>query len=98
MIVNSTKEVIEMNMPGFTAEAALSRTSGHYHLVVNPGQSDGGVRPAFDPTQFKSFTFARCRPRFEIVPKCQSFVDYETRREVKLCWGYEIVYLGVECD
>jgi hypothetical protein len=83
-----------INMPGFTAEAALSRTSGHYHLVMNPGQSDGGIHPAFDPTQFKSFTFARCRPRFEIVPKCR----YVPVLNDYLCWGYEIIYLGVECD
>lgn len=34
-IVNSTKEVIEMNMPGFTAEHSLYRTDRHFHTGVS---------------------------------------------------------------
>jgi hypothetical protein len=34
MIVNSINEVIEMNVPGFTAEHSLYRTDEHFHTRV----------------------------------------------------------------
>jgi hypothetical protein len=35
-----------MNIPGFTAEAALCRTSTHYHMRVAATQANGAVQPA----------------------------------------------------
>jgi hypothetical protein len=48
MIVNSTKEVIKMNMPGFTAEASVYKTSERYHalVAVSHYQTDGAILPA----------------------------------------------------
>ena len=46
MIANSTKEVIEMNMPGFTAEASLFNVSTRYQATIEDVFHDGIVRPA----------------------------------------------------
>ena len=37
-----------MNMPGFTAEASVYKTSERYHalVVVSHHQTDGAIRPA----------------------------------------------------
>jgi len=35
-----------MSMPGFTAEASLYPTSGHYRLVGTRGQADGAIHPS----------------------------------------------------
>jgi len=36
-----------INIPGFTAEAALCRTSTHYRMRVAATQANGAVQPAF---------------------------------------------------
>ena len=41
------KEVSEMNMPGFTAEASLYKTSECYHIAGTRDQADGTVHPAY---------------------------------------------------
>jgi hypothetical protein len=48
MIVNSTKEVIEMNMPGFTAEASLFNVSTCYRATAQAIVYGGLVQPAGD--------------------------------------------------
>ena len=80
-----------INMPGFTAEAALSRTNGHYHLVANPDQSDRGIHPAFDRT----FTPARCRARFEFYPEYYGYNPYTGEQWYTPAYG---IYLGFSCD
>jgi hypothetical protein len=42
----SNKEVIEMNMPTFTADAALYNGAARYHTAAKGSAQDGGVRPA----------------------------------------------------
>jgi hypothetical protein len=53
MIVNSTEEVIEMNIPGFTAEASLYNVSARYRATAEASFYGGIVQPAgsdvFDP-------------------------------------------------
>jgi len=85
-----------MNIPGFTAEASLYRTSEHYHLMTNPRRSDEGVHPAFDPTQFASFTFARCLPSFKFVPLCVEF--YAGSIEECKRYIYIPVFQGFNCN
>ncbi len=45
-----------MTMPGFTAEASLYKTSGHYYGLGTVGQINGVIHPAqtVDPNCFKS--------------------------------------------
>jgi hypothetical protein len=38
-----------MNIPGFTAEASLNKTSGHYCTTYNVAASTGDVIPALLP-------------------------------------------------
>jgi len=40
-----------VNMPGFTAEAALYKTSGHYHLTETHDAGEGGqkIQPQLPP-------------------------------------------------
>lgn len=47
MIVSTTKEVIEMNIPGFSAEASLSRTGVSYRLAESYAEMRTTVVPAF---------------------------------------------------
>jgi hypothetical protein len=47
MIVNLTEEAIEMNMPTFTADAALYNGATRYHSVAKGSAQHGGVQPAF---------------------------------------------------
>jgi hypothetical protein len=46
MIDNSIKEVIEMNIPGFTAEASLFNVSTRYQGTAEAGFYGGLVQPA----------------------------------------------------
>ena len=39
-------EIIEMNIPGFSAETSLYKTSRHYRSIVKFGQADGTIYPA----------------------------------------------------
>ena len=46
MIVNSAQEVIEMNIPGFTAEASLFKGNPQYQANPQANPCDGIVQPA----------------------------------------------------
>jgi hypothetical protein len=50
------KEIQEMTMPGFTAEASLYRPGAHYRGTVTFGQTEGTLQPAQDAN-----CLARCR-------------------------------------
>jgi hypothetical protein len=36
-----------MNIPGYTAEATLYRTSAHYRMRESPTRANGAIQPAF---------------------------------------------------
>ena len=45
-------------MPGFTAEASVYRTAGHYRMTESPAQASGAIRPA---TFLDRRCYAACR-------------------------------------
>jgi hypothetical protein len=81
-----------MNMPGFTAEASLYRTSAHYHLVTNLGQAEGGIHPAQFGSLVGPFVPGRCRHHFEPNRSCFWL------NEQWVCINLGIRYLGYWCD
>jgi hypothetical protein len=59
-----------MNMPGFTAEASLYRTSERYHRVGRPGHARGVVPQQFGPLGFPGAECGPMRPLFTYFEPC----------------------------
>ena len=56
-----------INMPGFTAEAALFRTSRHYQLepaIGFSGERDTLLYPSFSSCQSSNGNSCNCRPEY----------------------------------
>jgi hypothetical protein len=51
-----------MNMPGFTAEASLYKTSEHYHAGIESTHASGAVYPAQIAVPYEPVTPEMIRP------------------------------------
>jgi hypothetical protein len=59
-----------MHMPGFTAEASLYRTSGHYHTGLMVSQIDGSISLAVIPAQAGPYLSMRCESWNRLRIRC----------------------------
>lgn len=83
-----------MNMPGFTAENSLSKTSERYRLVTNriAGTSGQGIIPQQDflpPTE----DFFRCSPCIRGRQFCCPPPGFGAPCFVRRCWGLPYSYM-----
>jgi hypothetical protein len=65
-----------MNMPGFTAEVSLYKTTNHYHMIEAVHQADGTVHAALIGNCFRD-CFRACRALGESGWWCSSICQQE---------------------
>jgi hypothetical protein len=78
-----------MNMPGFTAEFSVYRTSGHFQMVETINRTDGLIHPALcvDPSCFED-CYADCNQEcFGLAGPAKSWCLKECQGVYKTCYA-----------